>query len=143
MPKKTILEVFQSGGVIVGDGSYIFTLGKIVLKGRNMFTRARVHAPRQLSTIFSYSAIRKHLQAPGFPPQNYSAHNNVTDAHLPLTEDSMYPVLIISTYTFQFRKTRLRKSRSLHARSGGSTSRSGPPIVQGVRSSRRQRHSGQ
>ena len=28
MPTKSILEVLKSGGVIVGDGSYIFTLGK-------------------------------------------------------------------------------------------------------------------
>ena len=31
MPQKTILELFQSGNVIVGDGSYIFTLGEIEL----------------------------------------------------------------------------------------------------------------
>ena len=32
MPKKSVLELLESGGVIIGDGSYILTLGTVLVK---------------------------------------------------------------------------------------------------------------
>lgn len=57
MPKKTILEVFQSGGVIVGDGSYIFTLERRGYVKAGPYTPEVVvqhpEAVRQLSREFA------------------------------------------------------------------------------------------
>jgi len=57
MPKKTFLEVFQSGGIIVGDGSYIYTLERRGYVKAGPYTPEVVvqhpEAVRQLSREFA------------------------------------------------------------------------------------------